>query len=114
MPAGVLAHTAAAIGEPFGGRAASARPSARPASPAGPRCAFRLACWLDEMKLPLAEGLAVAKRLGAEYVWFTELYGPGGAGRWLGELSDAEVDAMAASVAAAGLRLYQVTAAAGC
>eukprot|EP01045_Picozoa_sp_COSAG04_P040749 COSAG04_NODE_12052_length_673_cov_1.259582_1_plen_166_part_10 len=72
-------------------------------------CRFRLACWLDEMKLPLDEGLAVAKRLGAEYVWFTELYAPEGEpGQWISELTDAEVDAMAAAVADHGLKLYQI------
>jgi len=31
---------------------------------------LKLALWLDEMSLPFDEGLAIASRLGVEYVWF--------------------------------------------
>ena len=36
---------------------------------------LKFGIWLDEMKLPFDEALAVAKRIGAEYVWFAELPG---------------------------------------
>jgi sugar phosphate isomerase/epimerase len=110
MHAGVLSDATAAIS---GG-------GTRPAVPPSSQCAFKLAVWLDEMKLPLQQGLAVAKRLGAKYVWFTQLYdepettpgstgGGSGGGRWISEMSDGEIDAMVATVAAAGLRLYQIS-----
>ena len=51
---------------------------------------LKFGIWLDEMKLPFDEALAVAKRIGAEYVWFAELPGETA----IAEMSDAEVDRM--------------------
>ena len=67
---------------------------------------LKFAVWLDEMKLPFDEALAVAKRIGAEYVWFTELPGETA----IAEMSDAEVDRMGERVARHDLKLYQICA----
>ncbi|MCZ6677964.1 MAG: hypothetical protein O7E52_12015 [Candidatus Poribacteria bacterium] len=67
---------------------------------------FKLAIWLDEMKLPFDEGLAVAKQIGATYVWFAELPGETA----IAQMSDAEVDTMGARVARHGLKLFQICA----
>lgn len=68
---------------------------------------FKLAIWLDEMKLPFDEGLATAKRIGAEYVWFSELPGE----TPIASMSDAQVDEMGERVARHGLKLFQICAA---
>ena len=88
-------------------------PLAAPAAAAsgGGACSFKLACWLDELSNHSTdEALAIAKSVGAEYVWFTNIYDEGGHlnPRWLWELSDAEIDALVAKVAAHGLKLYQI------
>ena len=82
-----------------------------PAASGGGACSFKLACWLDELSNHSTdEALAIAKSVGAEYVWFTNIYDEGGQlnPRWLWELSDAEIDALVAKVAAHGLKLYQI------
>ena len=56
------------------------------------------------MKLPFDEALAVAKRIGAEYVWFAELPGE----TVIAEMSDAEVERMGERVARHGLKLFQI------
>lgn len=68
---------------------------------------FKLAIWLDEMKLPFDEGLATAKRIGAEYVWFSELPGE----TPIASMSDAQVDEMGERVARHRLKLFQICAA---
>lgn len=55
---------------------------------------LKLALWLDEMSLPFDEGLAIASRLGVEYVWFAQVPGQPP----IGEMTDAQVDDMAAKV----------------
>ena len=58
------------------------------------------------MSLPLDQGLATAAELGAEYVWFAKLpYQPS-----IAELSDAQIDDMAAQVEGRGLKLFQICA----
>jgi len=67
---------------------------------------LKFGIWLDEMKLPFDEALAVAERIGAEYVWFSELPGETA----IAEMSDAEVDRMGERVARHGLKLFQICA----
>ena len=67
---------------------------------------LKFGIWLDEMKLPFDEALAVAKRIGAEYIWFAELPGETA----IAEMSDAEVDRMGERVTQHGLKLFQICA----
>ncbi len=67
---------------------------------------FKLSMFLSELGLPFEEALATAKDIGAEYVWF----GGGGEETPIAEMSDAEVDHMAALVAQHGLQLHLVRA----
>ena len=65
---------------------------------------FKLGMYLPELGLPFDEALATAKDIGAEYVWFNRV----GDETPMAEMSDAEVDRMAARVANAGLKLHLI------
>ena len=67
---------------------------------------FKLAMFLNELQLPLEEGLDTAKDMGVEYVWFTHLPNRPA----IADLSDAEVDEIGAAVADRGLGHMKMSA----
>ena len=68
---------------------------------------FRTALFLGELQMPLEQALPVARDIGVEYVWFTDLPD------WpeVAEMSDSEVDEIGEKVAAHGLKLLMISAA---
>lgn len=66
---------------------------------------FKLGMYLGEFDLPFDESLALAKEIGAEYVWFNELKGETPIGR----MSDAEADRLAERVNRHGLKILLLT-----
>ena len=71
-----------------------------------PKDRLRVAIWLDELALPLDEGLQVAVDLGSEYVWFSRLPGE----TPVPELTDAQADDMARRVDARSRKLFTLGA----
>lgn len=67
---------------------------------------FKLAMFLNELQLPLEDGLDAAKDMGVEYVWFTDLLNRPP----IAELSDAEVDDIGAAVSSRGLEHMKISA----
>ena len=67
---------------------------------------FELAVFLPELDLPLDPALAVARELGAGYVWFSRLVGEGP----IAELSDGEIDRIGRRVEQHDLKLLVVCA----
>ena len=68
---------------------------------------FRTALFLGEFQMPLEEALPVARDIGVEYVWFTDLPDRPA----VAEMSDSEVDEIGEKVAAHGLKLLMISAA---
>ena len=68
---------------------------------------FRTALFLGELQMPLEEALPVARDIGVEYVWFTDLPDRPA----VAEMSDSEVDEIGEKVAAHGLKLLMISAA---
>jgi len=68
--------------------------------------AFKLAMYLPELGLPFSEALPIAAEIGAKYIWhnFSETRDQ----KTLVEMSDAEVDALAAEVKAQGLEFFLI------
>ena len=67
---------------------------------------FKLGMYLPELGLPFDQALATARDIGAEYVWFPRVAGEAP----IAEMSDAEVDGMAARVAEHDLKLHLIAA----
>ena len=67
---------------------------------------FKLGMFLPELGLPFDEGLARAKEIGADSVWFTSIADEPP----IAEMSDAEAGRMAARVAKHGLELHVIAA----
>jgi len=67
---------------------------------------FKLGMFLNELRLPFDEALAAAKDIGAEYVWFSNIQD----GPEIADMSDADIDRMAARVADHGLKLFLISA----
>ena len=67
---------------------------------------FKLGMFMPELGLPFDEGLAVAKDIGADSVWFTSIANEPP----IAEMSDAEAGRMAARVAKHGLELHVIAA----
>lgn len=67
---------------------------------------FKLGMFLNELRLPLDEGLEVANELGVEYVWFTQIVGR----RPIAELSDNEIDEIGKTITNAGLKHMKISA----
>ena len=67
---------------------------------------FKLGIFLNELQLPLDEGLEEANELGVEFVWFSQLPGKPP----IADLSDAEADDVQRRVEAAGLEHMKVSA----
>ncbi len=67
---------------------------------------FKLGMFLPELGLPFDEGLARAKEIGADSVWFTSIADEPP----IAEMSDAEAGRMAARVATHGLELHVIAA----
>ena len=67
---------------------------------------FKLAMYLPELGLPFEEALPVAADIGAKYIWhnFSLMRNQ----KTLVEMSDSEVDAMAAEVKSHGLELFLI------
>ena len=68
--------------------------------------AFKLGMFLNELRMPLEEGLDLARELAIEYVWFGGVVGRPP----VAELSDDQVDAIGESIAERGLKLMIVGA----
>ena len=69
---------------------------------------FKLGMYVAELGLPFDEGLAKAKEIGADYVWFNGLPEDEPP---IAEMSDTEVDRMAQRVARHGLQIMLIGAA---
>ena len=69
---------------------------------------FKLGMFLNELALPLDEALAVAKDIGAVYVWYSRIEGE----PEVAEMTDEQVDALAERVAEHDLKLLLISAAA--
>ncbi len=67
---------------------------------------FKLGIFLNELQLPLDEGLEEANELGVEFVWFSQLPGK----PLIADLSDAEADDVQRRIEAAGLEHMKVSA----
>ena len=67
---------------------------------------FKTGMFLNELQLPLDEGLAVAKDLGVEYVWFSSLVDRPP----IAEMSDDEIDEIGKKIEARGLKHMIVSA----
>ena len=67
---------------------------------------FKLGIFLNELQLPLDEGLEEANELGVEFVWFSQLPGKPP----IADLSDAEADDVQRRIEAAGLEHMKVSA----
>ena len=67
---------------------------------------FKLAMYLPELGLPFEEALPVAAEIGARYIWHN--FSETGDQKTLVDMSDAEVDAMAAEVHSHGLELFLI------
>ena len=67
---------------------------------------FKTGMFLNELQLPLDEGLAVAKDLGVEYVWFSSLVDRPP----ISEMSDDEIDEIDKKIEARGLKHMIVSA----
>ena len=67
---------------------------------------FKLGMFLPELGLPFDEGLALAKDIGADSVWFTSIADEPP----IAEMSDADAGRMAARVAKHGLELHVIAA----
>ena len=67
---------------------------------------FKLGMFLPELGLPFDEGLARAKEIGADSVWFTSIADEPP----IAEMSDADAGRMAARVAKHGLELHVIAA----
>ena len=67
---------------------------------------FRLGMFLNELRLPLEEGLDLAQELGIDYVWFGNVMGRPP----VAELSDDEIDAIGESITGRGLKLMVAAA----
>ena len=67
---------------------------------------FKLGMFLNELGQPFDQGLATAKEIGAQYVWFDRLPDEPP----IAELSDAEVDRLAERVSRHGLELFLIAA----
>ena len=67
---------------------------------------FKLGIFLNELQLPLDEGLEEANELGVEFVWFSQLPGKS----LIADLSDAEADDVQRRIEAAGLEHMKVSA----
>ncbi len=68
--------------------------------------AFKLGIFLNELQLPLDEGLEEANRLGVDFVWFTQLP----ANPPVADLSDAQADDIQRRIEAAGLEHMKISA----
>ena len=71
-----------------------------------PSHTFKLGIFLNELQLPLDEGLEEANELGVEFVWFSQLPGKPP----IADLSDAEADDVQRRIEAAGLEHMKVSA----
>lgn len=67
---------------------------------------FKMGMYLPELALPFDKALATAKDIGAEYVWFPRLRDE----TPIAEMSDSEIDRMAARVTSQGLKLHLLAA----
>ena len=67
---------------------------------------FKTGMFLNELQLPLDEGLAVAKDLGVEYVWFSSLVDRPP----IAEMSDDEIEEIGKKIEARGLKHMIVSA----
>ena len=67
---------------------------------------FKLGMFLNELGLPFEEALVEAKRIGAEYVWFSQLPGE----PEVAEMSDGQIDAIGERVAEHDLKLFIISA----
>ena len=67
---------------------------------------FKLGIFLNELQLPLDDGLEEANELGVEFVWFTGLPGMPD----VADLSDSEADDIQRRIEAAGLEHMKVSA----
>ncbi len=67
---------------------------------------FKLGMYLPELDLPFDQALTTAKDIGAEYVWFPRLRDE----TPIAEMTDAQVDDMAARVSNHGLKLHLIAA----
>lgn len=67
---------------------------------------FKIGVFLNELQLPLDQGLAEAKSLGVEYVWFSQLPGRPP----IAELSDAEIDEIGKKIDEHGLKHMIISA----
>jgi sugar phosphate isomerase/epimerase len=67
---------------------------------------FKMGIFLNELQLPLDEGLEVAKDLGIEYVWFSQLVDRPP----VAELSDQEIDEIGKKIDDHGLKQFIVSA----
>ena len=63
---------------------------------------FKLGMYLPELQMPFEEALATARDIGVEYIWYNDRSYE----KSFMEMSDAEVDAVAASVSEHGLQLF--------
>lgn len=67
---------------------------------------FKLGMYLPELDLPFDESLAIAKDIGAEYVWFNVLKGESA----VGKLSDSDAERVHQRVAQHGLKTFLFSA----
>ena len=67
---------------------------------------FKLGMFLNELQMPLEEGLRTAREIGAEYVWFDSLKDQPN----LAAMSDDQIDEIGEQVARNDLKLFMVAA----